>query len=101
MPQPPELRFELNQPTTRGKLKVIQEAMTVLAQRADQLLTGAKVTITDPLYNGQPHGRSKPSLVGKEIVIVTATASERGIEVWDGDYDHCFLRLDQIKFRDE
>jgi len=52
-------------------------------------------------FNGQMCGTSKPSMKGKIITIKQVHIDSLGCSLWDGNYDHCFIPIEEVEFINE
>lgn len=51
-------------------------------------------------FNGQPVGSSRKSLRGKIITIKAVSVDSWGCDLWDGNFEHCYIPSREVEFLD-
>lgn len=77
--------------------KVISEKIQSMHDRVSEMVVGRKAKILSN-FNGQCFGHSKPSMKGKIITIKDVSIGSRDCQLWDGNFDHCFISMDEVEF---
>jgi len=90
---------KFNNAEIQRECKVISEKIQSMHDRVSEMVVGRKARILSN-FNGQACGRSKPSLKGKIITVKNVSIDSYGCQLWDGNYDHCFIPMDEVEFLD-
>jgi hypothetical protein len=86
----------MKQPSLKAELlKAMQQVMEI-NQDAQEAIIGKKVRITSN-YNGQPYGRSRPSLRGKIFTVSGVEIGARCTFLWLKD-QRLSIDLDDVEF---
>jgi hypothetical protein len=88
---------KFNNSEIQRECKVYAEKIKVIRDKVSEMLIGRQARIISN-FNGQPYGTSKPSLKGKVITVKAISIDSYGCQVWDGNFDHVYLLIDEVEF---
>lgn len=89
--------MELNHDGILIRLGQYQRAIGDVQFLAKSLLVGRRARYVSN-FNGQPIGRSRKPLTGKEFEIKDVSVEEHHIWLWDGDFEHCCCEPKDVEF---
>lgn len=82
----------------RNQLQDLNQVAISLEDKAGKLAKGKWVEVTSD-FNGQPFGRSKKSLRGKQFQVRTVILDRHGVTLWIGK-ELLACRITDVRFMD-
>lgn len=77
--------------------KVYSEKIKSIRDKVSNMLVGRQARILSN-FNGQACGQSKPSLKGKLITVKAISIDSYDCQLWDGNFDHVYIPIEQVEF---